>query len=118
VARRLAAEGLGSLFLFATVIGSGIMAEHLSKGNDPVALLGNTLATGAMLFVLTTTLGPVSGAHMNPAVRLVAAFRREPPTGSPRRPASPTPPSPSRAAFPTPSPGSRRKTCRLSSPPS
>src|SRR3954470_3665755 len=75
--RRLAAEGLGSFFLFATVIGSGIMAEHLSAGNDAVALLGNTLATGAMLFVLVTMLGPVSGAHMNPAVSLVAASRRE-----------------------------------------
>jgi glycerol uptake facilitator-like aquaporin len=77
LARRLAAEGLGSFFLFATVIGSGIMAENLSGGNDAVALLGNTLATGAMLFVLITVLGPVSGAHMNPAVSLVAALRRE-----------------------------------------
>jgi glycerol uptake facilitator-like aquaporin len=75
--RRLAAEGLGSFFLFACVIGSGIMAEHLSAGNDAVALLGNTLATGAMLFVLVTMLGPISGAHMNPAVTLVAASRRE-----------------------------------------
>jgi len=75
--RRLAAEGLGAFFLFATVIGSGIMAENLSRGNDAVALLGNTLATGAMLFVLITMLGPISGAHMNPAVSLVAALRRE-----------------------------------------
>jgi glycerol uptake facilitator-like aquaporin len=75
--RRLAAEALGSFFLFATVIGSGIMAENLSRGNDAVALLGNTLATGAMLFVLITILGPISGAHMNPAVSLVAASRRE-----------------------------------------
>ena len=75
--RRLAAEGLGSFFLFACVIGSGIMAEHLSGGNDAVALLGNTLATGAILFVLITMLGPISGAHMNPAVSLVAASRRE-----------------------------------------
>ena len=73
--RRLAAEGLGSFFLFATVIGSGIMAEHLSNGNDAVALLGNTIATGAMLFVLITMLGPISGAHMNPAVSLVAVSR-------------------------------------------
>ena len=73
--RRIAAEGLGSFFLFATVIGSGIMAENLSAGNDAVALLGNTLATGAMLFVLITMLGPISGAHMNPAVSLVAAPR-------------------------------------------
>ncbi len=75
--RRLAAEGLGAFFLFATVIGSGIMAENLSAGNDAVALLGNTLATGAILFVLITILGPISGAHMNPAVSLVAATRRE-----------------------------------------
>jgi glycerol uptake facilitator-like aquaporin len=75
--RRLAAEGLGAFFLFATVIGSGIMAENLSGGNEAVALLGNTLATGAILFVLITMLGPISGAHMNPAVSLVAALRRE-----------------------------------------
>ena len=75
--RRLAAEAIGSFFLFATVIGSGIMAATLSAGNDAVALLGNTLATGAMLFVLITMLGPISGAHMNPAVSLVAASRRE-----------------------------------------
>jgi glycerol uptake facilitator-like aquaporin len=75
--RRMAAEGIGSFFLFACVIGSGIMAEHLSAGNDAVALLGNTLATAAMLFVLITMLGPISGAHMNPAVSLVAASRRE-----------------------------------------
>ena len=74
--RRIAAEALGSFFLFATVIGSGIMAEHLSAG-DAVALLGNTLATGAMLFVLITMLAPISGAHMNPAVSLVAASRLE-----------------------------------------
>ena len=75
--RRIAAEGLGSFFLFACVIGSGIMAEHLSGGNDAIALLGNTLATGAILFVLITMLGPISGAHMNPAVSLVAASRGE-----------------------------------------
>lgn len=75
--RRLTAEGVGSFFLFATVIGSGIMAETLSRGNDAVALLANTVATGAILFVLITMLGPISGAHMNPAVSLVAASRRE-----------------------------------------
>ena len=75
--RRIAAEGIGSFFLFACVIGSGIMAEHLSRGNDAVALLGNTLATGSILFVLITMLGPISGAHMNPVVSLVAASRRE-----------------------------------------
>jgi glycerol uptake facilitator-like aquaporin len=77
LARRLAAEGIGSFFLFAAVIGSGIMAAKLSAGNNAVALLGNTMATGAMLFVLITMLGPISGAHMNPAVSLVAASRRE-----------------------------------------
>ena len=75
--RRLAAEGLGSFFLFACVIGSGIMAQNLSGGNDAVALLANTLATGAILFVLITIFGPISGAHMNPAVSLVAASRGE-----------------------------------------
>ena len=77
LARRLAAEGVGSFLLFACVIGSGIMAANLSQGNDAVALLGNSIATGAILFVLITTLGPISGAHMNPAVSLVAASRRE-----------------------------------------
>jgi glycerol uptake facilitator-like aquaporin len=77
LARRLAAEGVGAFFLFACVIGSGIMAQNLSGGNDAVALLGNTIATGAILFVLITMLGPISGAHMNPAVSLVAATRRE-----------------------------------------
>src|SRR6476661_407122 len=77
LSRRVAAEGLGAFFLFACVIGSGIMAAKLSGGNDAIALLGNTLATGAMLFVLITMLGPISGAHKNPAVSLVAAARRE-----------------------------------------
>ena len=77
LARRLAAEGLGAFFLFVAVIGSGIMAERLSGGNVAIALLANTLATGAILFVLITMLGPISGAHMNPAVSLVAASRRE-----------------------------------------
>jgi glycerol uptake facilitator-like aquaporin len=73
--RALLAEGVGSFFLFACVIGSGIMASNLSQGNDAIALLGNTLATGAMLCVLITTLGPISGAHFNPAVSLVMAER-------------------------------------------
>jgi glycerol uptake facilitator-like aquaporin len=77
LARRLAAEGIGAFFLFATVIGSGIMAERLAGGNVAIALIGNTAATGAMLFVLITMFGPISGAHMNPAVSLVAAVRRE-----------------------------------------
>jgi glycerol uptake facilitator-like aquaporin len=75
-ARVLLAEGIGSFFLFACVIGSGIMASHLAQGNDAIALLGNTLATGAILFVLITMFGPVSGAHFNPAVTLVMASRR------------------------------------------
>ena len=73
--RKLMAEALGSFFLFATVIGSGIMAQQLSGGNTAVALLGNTLATGAMLFVLITMLGPISGAHFNPAVTVVMVLR-------------------------------------------
>ena len=81
LARRLTSEGLGSFLLFACVVGSGIMAERLSGGNVAVALLGNTLATGAMLFVLITMLGPISGAHFNPAVSLVAAARRDLPWG-------------------------------------
>jgi glycerol uptake facilitator-like aquaporin len=75
--QRLAAEAVGSFFLFGTVIGSGIMAETLSGRNVAIALLGNTLATGAILFVLITMLAPVSGAHFNPAVTLVMAARRE-----------------------------------------
>lgn len=75
--RRIAAEGIGSFFLFACVIGSGIMAANLAAGNDAVALLANTIATGAILFVLITILGPISGAHMNPAVTLVSASRRD-----------------------------------------
>lgn len=75
--RPLAAEALGSFFLFATVVGSGIMAERLSGGNVAVALLGNSVATGAMLFALITMLGPVSGAHFNPAVTLVMRLRKD-----------------------------------------
>ena len=75
--RRLFAEALGSFLLFATVIGSGIMGESLAGGNVAVALLGNTLATGAMLFVLIAMLGPISGAQFNPAVSLVLALRGE-----------------------------------------
>lgn len=75
--RRLFAELLGSCLLAATVIGSGILATQLSAGNDGVALLGNTLATAAILYVLVSTLGPVSGAHFNPAVTLVMLLRGE-----------------------------------------
>lgn len=76
------AEAIGSFFLFCTVIGSGIMAEQLAGGNVAVALLGNTIATGAMLFVLIGMLGPVSGAHFNPAVTLVFRLRGELTTGA------------------------------------
>ncbi len=77
LSRRLFAECIGTLFLLATVVGSGIMAERLAGGNIALALLGNTVATGAMLVVLITMLGPISGAHFNPAVTLVIAIRRE-----------------------------------------
>jgi glycerol uptake facilitator-like aquaporin len=76
-AQRLGAEFLGTAFLLATVIGSGIMGERLSGGNVAIALLGNTLPTGAILFVLITMFGPISGAHFNPAVTAVFAFRKE-----------------------------------------
>ncbi len=75
--RRLAAEGIGSFFLFAGVIGSGVMAEALSGGIVAVALLANTMATGAILFVMIAMLGHVSGAHFNPAVSGVMAARGE-----------------------------------------
>ncbi len=75
--RRLAGEGLGTALLLAVVIGSGIMGERLSGGNVAIALLGNTLSTGAALVVLITLFGPLSGAHFNPAVTLVFAARRE-----------------------------------------
>ncbi len=75
--RRLVAEALGTALLLAIVIGSGIMGERLAGGNVAVALLGNTLATGAGLVVLITMFGPLSGAHFNPAVTLVFAARRE-----------------------------------------
>ncbi len=75
--QRILAEAIGSFFLFATVVGSGIMAERLAAGNVAVALLGNTLATAAMLFVLITAFGPVSGAHFNPAVSTVFCLRGE-----------------------------------------
>jgi len=75
--RRLAAEGIGSLLLAATVIGSGVMAERLAAGNTAVALLANTGATVAVLAVLIALFAPVSGAHFNPAVTLVQSMRRE-----------------------------------------
>ena len=76
-AQRLAAECIGTAFLLATVVGSGIMAENLAGGNVAIALLGNTLPTGAILVVLITMLGPISGAHFNPAVTLVFALSKE-----------------------------------------
>ncbi len=75
--RRLLAEALGSAFLLATVVGSGIMGAKLAGGNVAIALLGNTIATGAMLVVLIQIFGPVSGAHMNPAVTLAFALQGE-----------------------------------------
>src|SRR3977135_1416782 len=74
--RRLAAEALGTALLVATVVGSGIMAESLTR-DVALALLGNTLPTGAILVVLITILGPISGAHFNPAVTLIFALKRE-----------------------------------------
>ena len=74
---KLAAEALGTLLLVCTVVGSGIMAVNLVDGNSAVALLGNTLATGAILVVLITVFGPVSGAHFNPAVSLVFRLKDE-----------------------------------------
>src|SRR5260370_2828151 len=74
--RRLTAEALGTALRVATVVGSGIMAETLTK-DVALALLGNTLPTGAMLVVLITIFGPISGAHFNPAVTLVFALMRE-----------------------------------------
>lgn len=76
IARRLVSEALGTGLLVATVVGSGIMAERLTD-DTALALLGNTLPTGAILVVLITILGPLSGAHFNPAVSMVAALRRE-----------------------------------------
>ena len=71
------AEALGTFFLLATVVGSGIMGESLAGGNTAIALLGNTIATGAILAVLILIFGPISGAHFNPAVTLAFALRRE-----------------------------------------
>jgi glycerol uptake facilitator-like aquaporin len=75
-ARRAGAEALGAMLLTATVIGSGILADRFTE-DTAIALLGNTAATGAILFALITALGPISGAHFNPAVTLIAALRRE-----------------------------------------
>ena len=72
---KLGAEFLGTLFLVATVVGSGIMAEDLSGGNTGLALLANTIATGAILYVIISMFGPISGAHFNPVVSLVMATK-------------------------------------------
>jgi len=74
LSRRSAAEFFGTLFLVAAVIGSGIMAERLSNGNVALALLANTVATGAALVALIVAFGPVSGAHLNPAVTIMDAY--------------------------------------------
>jgi glycerol uptake facilitator-like aquaporin len=76
VARRLSAEALGAAFLLAAVVGSGIMGERLANGNVAIALLANTIATGAVLVTLILTFGPISGAHINPAVSLCDAMLR------------------------------------------
>lgn len=75
--QKLSAEFIGTAFLLATVVGSGIMAERLAGGNVAVALLGNTIPTGAILVVLITMFGPISGAHFNPAVSMVFTIKRE-----------------------------------------
>src|SRR6516164_3838074 len=74
--RRATAEAIGTALLLATVVGSGIMAERLSGGNVGLALLANALATGAGLVALILTFGPISGAHLNPAVTLADAWQR------------------------------------------
>jgi glycerol uptake facilitator-like aquaporin len=75
--KRLAAEAIGTAMLLATVVGSGIMAENLAGGNVAIALLGNTIPTGAILVVIILLFGPVSGAHFNPAVTIAFALRKE-----------------------------------------
>jgi len=77
MARKLFAEWLGTFFLVAVVIGSGIMAERLAGGNIALALLGNTIATGAILVVIILIFGPISGAHFNPAVTFAFLLRRD-----------------------------------------
>ncbi len=77
LSRRLAAEFLGTALLLATVVGSGIMAENLSDGNQALALLANTIPTGAILVVLILIFAPISGAHFNPAVTLAFTVRRD-----------------------------------------
>ncbi len=80
--QKLAAEFAGTLFLLAAVVGSGIMGERLAAGNVAVALLANSIATGAALVALILTFGPISGAHLNPVVTLAAFARKEMPAGT------------------------------------
>jgi len=75
--RKLLAEAIGTLFLLATVVGSGVMGTQLAQGNDAIALLANAGATAAMLYLLIVTLGPISGAHFNPAVTMALRLRGE-----------------------------------------
>ena len=75
--KKYLAEGIGTFFLVAVVIGSGIMAENLADNNVAIALLGNTIATGAILFVIIKMFGSISGAHFNPVVSLVFLLRKE-----------------------------------------
>ena len=75
--KRYIAEFLGTFFLVSVVVGSGIMAANLSSGNDGVALIGNTIATGAILFVIIKMFGPISGAHFNPIVSFIFFLRKE-----------------------------------------
>ncbi|MEY2594468.1 MAG: hypothetical protein RI972_2157, partial [Pseudomonadota bacterium] len=82
LSRKLASEAIGTMLLLAVVIGSGIMAERLSGGNDAIALLANTLATVGGLYILIEVMGPVSGAHFNPAVSAVMAWRGDLPKSS------------------------------------
>lgn len=77
LSHRAAAEGLGGFFLLAAIVGSGAMGERLAGGNAAIALLVNSLATGAALFALIVTLAPLSGAHLNPLITLAAAFERQ-----------------------------------------
>ncbi|MBU6195043.1 MAG: aquaporin family protein [Burkholderiales bacterium] len=82
LSRKLASEAIGTMLLLAVVIGSGIMGERLSGGNDAIALLANTLATVCGLYILIEVMGPVSGAHFNPAVSAVMAWRGDLPKSS------------------------------------
>jgi hypothetical protein len=119
---KLFAEGLGTALLLETVVGSGIMGARLADGNTTIALLGNTIPTGAILVVLISTLGPISGAHFNPLVSLASLVNRSMkpgetaastsplPTGSRPRQALPILPSPWRVHFPILSQGSGPKT--------